>query len=140
MLERAFKLKDALELYQNHFKDCADEPCNDDLLTSDDWIGLLSLLQLLKLLKEVSLILQSNGKDCNHDSLWESLTALDFVMTWLEELKQKHLHLPETHFKACINLGWKRLNKYNSRAACERYRRDLPKAHLRGPTGAQQRS
>ena len=111
ILERAFKLKDALELYQHHYKNDEDEPCNEDLLTSDDWIELASLLQLLKPLKEVSLTLQSDGKDCNHGSLWESLTAMDFLMTRLEELKQ-HLFLAESHFKACINLGWTKLNKY----------------------------
>ena len=33
-------------------------------------------------------------------------------MTKLEALKLKHKHLPNTHFKAAINLGWKKLDKY----------------------------
>jgi hypothetical protein len=33
-------------------------------------------------------------------------------MTELEDLKQLHDLLPTSHFKASINLGWKKLNKY----------------------------
>jgi hypothetical protein len=112
MLERAFKLKDAIELYQGHFKGDEDEPLDDDVLTSDDWLELRELLDLLLPLRIVSLTLQSNGKDCNHGSLWQALPAIDYLMTKLETLKAKHKFLPNTHFKAAINLGWKKLNKY----------------------------
>jgi hypothetical protein len=105
MLERAFKLKDAIELYQGHFKGDEDEPLDDDVLTSDDWLELRELLDLLLPLRIVSLTLQSNGKDCNHGSLWQALPAIDYLMTKLETLKAKHKFLPNTHFKAAINLG-----------------------------------
>ena len=112
MLERAFKLKDAIELYQGHFKADKDEPLEDDVITNDDWLELRELLDLLLPLRAVSLTLQSDGKDCNHGSLWQSLPAIDYLMTKLEALKMKHMHLPHTHFKAAINLGWKKLDKY----------------------------
>ena len=112
MLERAFKLKDAIELYQQYYKADIDEPLEDDYLTTDDWLELSEVLQLLQPLKQVSLTLQSDGKDCNHGSLWESLTAIDFLMSRLEELKEHHTFLPASHFKASVNLGWKKLDKY----------------------------
>jgi hypothetical protein len=56
--------------------------------------------------------LQSDGKDSYHGSLYESLTGIDYLMTKLEELKEQHIHLPSSHFKASINLGWKKLDKY----------------------------
>ena len=33
-------------------------------------------------------------------------------MTKLEELKEQHYHLQDSHFKASIHLGWKKLDKY----------------------------
>jgi hypothetical protein len=38
--------------------------------------------------------------------------AIDFLLDKLERLKEEHRYQPNTHFKACINLGWKKLNKY----------------------------
>jgi hypothetical protein len=112
MLERAFKLKDAIELYRQYYKADIDEPLEDDYLTTDDWLELSEVLQLLQPLKQVSFTLQADGKDCNHGSLWESLTAIDFLMSRLEELKEHHTFLPASHFKASVNLGWKKLDKY----------------------------
>ena len=112
MLERAFKLKDAIDLYQAAYFTDEEEPTQHDYLTSDDWQELRHLLDLLQPLKTVSLCLQSDGKDCNHGSLWESLTGIDYLMTKLERLKEQHTYLPNSHFKASINLGWKKLDKY----------------------------
>jgi hypothetical protein len=112
MITRAIKLKDAIELYQRAFKDDENSPLADDCLTSVDWHELSQLHHLLSPLKDASSLLQSSGKDCTHGSLFESLQAVDYLLTKLEELKRQHQHLPSTHFKACINLGWKKLNKY----------------------------
>lgn len=112
MLERAFKLKDAIELYQQEYKDDKDEPLDEDLLTTNDWQELGQLLLLLKPLKTCSKAVQSDGKDCHHGSLFENLQAMDFLLSTLEDLKKKHNYLPDSHFKASINLGWKKLNKY----------------------------
>jgi len=112
MLERAFKLKDAIHLYQEAYEHDSDDPCKDDVLTPEDWSELRNILQLLQPLKSVSLALQSSGKDCNHGSLWESLTGIDYLMTKLERLREQHCFLPDSHFKACVYLGWKKLDKY----------------------------
>ena len=47
-----------------------------------------------------------------HGSLYESLPGIDYLMTKLEELKEQHYHLQDSHFKASIHLGWKKLDKY----------------------------
>ena len=112
MLERAFKLKDAIELYYQAYRVDTNEPTVDDHLSGDDWLELRHLLDLLQPLKQMSLCLQSDGKECHHGSLWESLTGIDYLMTKLERLKSQHAHLPNSHFKASINLGWKKLDKY----------------------------
>ena len=113
MLERSFKLKDAIELYQAQYRNDNDEPiAEQDLLTNDDWLELRELLEILKPLKQVSLELQHDGKDCNRGSLWQSLSAIDYLMTKLEALKVKQRYLPDTHFKAAVNLGWKKLDEY----------------------------
>lgn len=108
MLERAFKLQDALNLYQTQFN----QELAEDQLSTNDWLELSDIRALLQPLKEVSLALQSDGTYCCHGSLYESLTGIDYLMTKLEDLKQQHLHLPDSHFKASINLGWQKLNKY----------------------------
>jgi hypothetical protein len=111
MIERAIKLKDALELYSNEYK----HDLEDDLLSGDDWLELKDILDLLLPLKHCSKAVQNSGKledQYHHGCLFESLQAIDFLLTKLERLKNEHLHRPNTHFKACINLGWKKLNKY----------------------------
>ena len=112
MIKRALKLKDAIDLYTMHFRDDAKSPLIDDELTSDDWHELTAIYSLLAPLKETSLFLQSSGKDCRHGNLFESLQAIDFLLSKLEALKKEHQYLPNSHFKASINLGWKKLNKY----------------------------
>lgn len=69
MLERAFRLKDAIHLYQEAYQHDDDDPCFDDVLTSDDWTELSDILSLLKPLKAVSCTLQSSGKDGINGSL-----------------------------------------------------------------------
>lgn len=112
MLERAFKLKDAIELYCNEFRSDDQSPLENDCLTTDDWLELRELLNLLQPLKQVSLYVQTDGKDSRHGSLFENLQAIDYLLTELETLKRDHQYQPSSHYKACINLGWKKLNKY----------------------------
>lgn len=108
MLERCVKLREAVEMYQSIYR----HNLEDDLLTADDWQEITELLELLLPLRECSIAVQSSGKDCNHGSLFEGLQAMDFLLTKLEELKKRHQYKEDTHIKAAINLGWKKLNKY----------------------------
>lgn len=112
MLERAFKLKDAIDLYQSHHRQTAEDPLDDDVLTADDWQELSLLRQLLAPMKKMSLLLQSDFGQSTHGSLYQSLQAVDWLMTKLEDYKRQQQYQLYSHFKACISLGWKKLDKY----------------------------
>ncbi|KAM0708529.1 hypothetical protein Q7P35_005181 [Cladosporium inversicolor] len=71
MIERALKLKDALQL-------------------AEDWNELKAVKELLQPLKDASIRCQT-------------------LLSKFEDLKRQPLSL---YFLACINLGWKKLNKY----------------------------
>jgi hypothetical protein len=45
----------------------------------------------------------------------EILTSMDFVLSCLEEAKGKHTHMNASYFKACVNLGWWKLDQYYSK-------------------------
>nr|OQO32517.1 hypothetical protein B0A51_00926 [Rachicladosporium sp. CCFEE 5018] len=110
MIERATKLKDAIELYQQHFRDDADSPTQDDCLTNDDRYELKLLLDLLAPLKRQSILVQHNRS--GYGALHEALSTLDLLMTKLEVFRRIREHAPNDHLKASVYLGWKKLNKY----------------------------
>jgi len=112
MIERAVKLRDAIELYQTHFRslsDCDRLPCSDCLETND-WAELQRLLEVLLPLKSASLRLQEDN-DAKH-ALCEQLAVFDSLLSEFERLKERYRYEPNTHIKACVNLGWKKLDKY----------------------------
>ena len=112
MIERAIHLKDALQLYQEHYRaNDKDQLSVGDCLSTEDWQELTELLQLLKPLQEMSLKVQTNARDGNDGALWQSLSVLDWLLSTLEGLKRT---LPSGHLKACVNLGWIKLDKYYS--------------------------
>jgi hypothetical protein len=104
MIERAMRLKDAIHLYQDdHHASC--DPA--DYLTSEDWHELADLKDLLLPIYNASMKVQS------HDtSLYEVLTSMDFILTHLEAAKQKVTSTDAAYFKACVNLGWMKLDQY----------------------------
>ena len=112
MLERTFVLKDAIDLYQSHYRTDDEEPVEEDFLTMDDWTELKQLRDLLVPLRSQSLLVQSDFGTSKHGALYDALGTIDFLMTKLENSKKEDRNLPSTHSKASINLGWKKLNKY----------------------------
>jgi hypothetical protein len=112
MIERAVKLRDAIELYQTHFRslsDC-DRLSSSDCLDPRDWAELERLLEILLPLKSASLRLQEDN-DTKH-ALWEQLAVFDSLLSEFERLKERYRYEPSSHIKACVNLGWKKLDKY----------------------------
>jgi hypothetical protein len=97
MIERAMLLKDALYLYQD---DHYSETDAADYLTSKDWYQLADLLELLRLIYDASIRVQS----CD-TSLYEVLTSIDFILMHLESTKLKPTYTAAPYFKACVNLG-----------------------------------
>lgn len=64
MIERAFQVKDALQLYQEHFRSSGTDRLDSrDCLSADDWQELIDLLKLLRPMKEASLKVQAVAKD-----------------------------------------------------------------------------
>jgi hypothetical protein len=106
MIERAMVLKDALHLYQDDLNADCDRA---DYLTTEDWRELADLKVLLQPIYRCSLRVQ----DAN-SPLYDVLTTMDFVLTHLESAKAQAP--PEaTYYKACVNLGWSKLDQYYSR-------------------------
>jgi len=104
MIERAMKLKDAIHLYQDdHRAGCAPA----DYLTSEDWYQLADLQDLLLPIYNASIRVQS------HDTgLHEVLTTMDYILAHLEAAKEKPTYTDAPYFKACVNLGWWKLDQY----------------------------
>jgi hypothetical protein len=49
----------------------------------------------------------------SHDTgLHEVLITMDFVLSHLEAAKQKVTYTEASYFKACVNLGWWKLDQY----------------------------
>lgn len=109
MIDRALKLKEAIELYAQHYRNDKDNSTADDILTSEDWLELHELHELLLPFKEASIDVQSSDIE---GALWQSLSSIEHLMAKLERMKQQHEFVADTHFKASINLGWKKLDKY----------------------------
>jgi hypothetical protein len=59
-------------------------------------------------LKEACLKVQDVAKDGQNGALRQSLSILDWLLYTIEGLK---ITLPQNHFRACVNLGWKKLDK-----------------------------
>ena len=110
MIERALQLRDALQLYQDHYSsDDADPLDEEDRLSADDWVELSELKELLQPLKDASMRCQTVPVDGHHGALWQTLSTTEWLLTKFEDLKRQPL---SPYFLTCINLGWKKLNKY----------------------------
>ena len=60
MIERALQLRDALQLYPDHYSsDDADPLDEEDRLSADDWVELSELKELLQPLKDASMRCQT---------------------------------------------------------------------------------
>ena len=110
MIERALQLRDALQLYQDHYtSDDTDRLDKDDCLTTEDWHELSELKQLLRPLKDASNRCQTTPVDGHNGALWQTLSTTEWLLSKFEELKRQPF---SEYFLICINLGWKKLNKY----------------------------
>jgi hypothetical protein len=104
MIDRAIHLRDALSLYQDHPETGLED---DDLLSKNDWEELGHFRDLLKLIHEVSMHVQSVGT--NAGALHNTLTSMDYLLHHLETRRSQ----PSTrHFMASLNVGWMKLRKY----------------------------
>jgi hypothetical protein len=79
----------------------------DDLLTKDDWEELAHLRDLLALIHEVSIHVQSVGTTAG--ALYNTLTSIDYLLHYL---KTRRKQPASKHFMASLNVGWLKLRKY----------------------------
>lgn len=110
MIERALKLRDALQLYQDDYvNNDADPLDHGDCLNTEDWNELMVLKELLQPLKDASTRCQTVPVDGHHGALWQTLSTTEWLLAKFEDLKRQPL---SQHFITCINLGWKKLNTH----------------------------
>lgn len=103
MIERALKLRDALQLYQDHYSiDEADTLEQEDCLSADDWIELTELKELLQPIKDASVRCQTVPVDGCHGALWQTLSTTEWLLAKFEGLKRQPL---SQYFLACVNLS-----------------------------------
>jgi hypothetical protein len=108
MVHRSLKLNDSLTLHQERFHDDRVES-----LSYDDWQELTYLHELLEPIHECSLNLQSTSADGGHGALHEVHTIIEFLLEHIKQAKQRLPHADiVAHFKATVNLGWKKLEYY----------------------------
>ena len=88
MIERAFLLKDPLDLYVKRAleKPAKDSPLpGDDELSAQDWSTLAVTRDLLQPFFDLTMRLQGRATHGTHGSLSEALPALEFLLSKLEE-------------------------------------------------------
>ena len=88
MIERALQLRDALQLYQDHY-------ASADTETLDKG--------------DCSVKSQAVPVNGHNGALWQTLSTTEWLLAKFEELKRQPL---SRYFHTCINLGWKKLNRY----------------------------
>jgi len=93
MIERALKLKDALQLYQDHYVNDGADPLNpEDCLNAEDWDELKVLKELLQPLKDASVRCQTVPISRHHGALWQTLSTTEWLLAKFEDLKRQPLN------------------------------------------------
>jgi len=85
---------------------------SQDTLTTSDWLEIADLVDLLKPLAIASKVAQTTATHGGAGALHTTLTQMERILTHLETKKTAQTHAPASHYKACVNLGWVKLNKY----------------------------
>ncbi|TKA67676.1 hypothetical protein B0A49_10531 [Cryomyces minteri] len=107
-------LRDAVDLYVLYQEklDKSKTSITEDKLTPDDWRELTDFRDLLLPMKEMTKRLEGNAITGSYGALWESLGAMDYLLSTLERRKDELFIQEDTHFRAAIKLSWKKLDDY----------------------------
>ena len=128
MIERALKLRNAVDLYVfDQLQTDNKSTLRDDVLKPTDWADLSQFLEVLQPFKFATKRLEGNASIGSHGVLWEVIITIDFLLEKLEGYRAR-LQLQDTedtvsdkedkaaedreHFKTSINQAWAVLNKY----------------------------
>ena len=134
MIQRAIQLKNQVDYFliqHSASSHSSSRPGSEeeralkhDLLTPEDWLLLVEMLEILKPFETLTTRMEGYGLKGERGCVWEYLTSLEFLMTKLEEKKQSYnalvnnpdLCTPENrHLEVCITNAWMKINEYYSR-------------------------
>ena len=121
MIRRALTLKRAFKFYCNDWRKPAgsQRDLSKDFLSDTDWGELQLFANLLELIDKLTIKLQGQankiGKEGGYGSIWQTLKAMDWLLTKLEAEKDQTVKHPTDYpeyYKACVQTAWAKLNDY----------------------------
>ena len=95
MIRRALKMRQALEIYCALWKKApsSNRDLKEDFLSEDDWAELQLFHDLLVYIERLTIKLQGQanrpGKEGGYGSIWQSIKAMDYLLSKLETEKEK---------------------------------------------------
>jgi hypothetical protein len=121
MIRRALKLKRAFRFYCDDWRKPAgsQRDLSKDFLSDADWAELQLFANLLEHIDNLTIKLQGQaneiGKQGGYGSIWQTLKAMDWLLTKLEAEKDQIIKHPTDYpeyYKACVQTAWVKLNEY----------------------------
>ncbi|KAJ2982028.1 hypothetical protein NQ176_g1656 [Zarea fungicola] len=120
MIERALKLRHAIDLFFLHYKHQADGyDISRDLLTPQDWVDLEHFLSVLKpfkdLTKRMEVRADKAGREGSHGSLYEILESLDVLFKKLQQagkFADEHPGVVSRYYSHAIDAARVKLEEY----------------------------
>ncbi|KAF6512765.1 hypothetical protein HZS61_007571 [Fusarium oxysporum f. sp. conglutinans] len=115
MLERALKLRNAIELFCAQWERDADYDLSQDFLKRSDWEEIQRFVALLKPFKDATLELEGHAIHGNYGALWQALEMMDILDGLLQEEKAAVAADPgsySNYYVAGLDAGYTKLMKY----------------------------
>jgi hypothetical protein len=121
MIRRALILKRAFRFYCDDWRKPAgsQRDLSNDFLSDADWAELQLFTDLLEHIDKLTIKLQGQaneiGKEGGYGSIWQTLKAMDWLLTKLEAEKDRIVKHPTNYpeyYKACVQTAWAKLNDY----------------------------
>ncbi|KAI8406405.1 hypothetical protein FOFC_13875 [Fusarium oxysporum] len=115
MLERALKLRNAIELFCAQWERDADYDLSQDFLKRSDWEEIQRFVALLKPFKDATLELEGHAIHGNYGALWQALEMMDILDGLLQEEKAAVAADPRSYsnyYVAGLDAGYTKLMKY----------------------------
>jgi hypothetical protein len=121
MIRRALVLKRAFRFYCDDWRQptSSQRDLSTDFLSDADWEELQLFANLLELIDTLTIKVQGQandtGKEGGYGSIWQTLKAMDWLLTKLEAEKDRIVKRPADfpqYYKSCVQTAWAKLNDY----------------------------
>lgn len=121
MIQRALRLKRAFRFHCDDWRKPtgSERDLSKDFLNDDDWDELQLFANLLEHVDKLTIKLQGQaneaGKQGGYGSIWQTLKAMDWVLTKFEAERDRAVKHPSDYpeyYKACVQTAWSKLNDY----------------------------